>query len=132
MTADAQLEDAAPSGNASVIILGPEDGTAIDFRGALIRRKASRKQSGGSWAVGTGHQGAGFDNPLHTHDEPEAFYILQGRYTFLTAEGSAEALPGTFVFIPPGAQHGFRTEEDGSALFCIWPSTVEKSFFRVS
>lgn len=129
MTDDAQREDAAISGNASVLILGPEDGTTIDFRGALIRRKASRKQSGGSWAVGTGRQNAGFDNPLHTHDEPEAFYVLQGRYTFLTAEGSADAAPGTFVFIPPGAQHGFRTEEDGSVLFCVWPSTVEKSFF---
>lgn len=119
MKPDAKLEDPAVSGSAGVLILRPEDGTTINFRGALIRRKVSRKQSGGSWAVGTGQQDAGFDNPLHTHDEPEAFYVQRGRYTFLTAEGSVEAPPGTLVFIPPGAQHGFRTEEDGSTLFCI-------------
>ena len=37
--------------------------------------------------------------------------------------------PGTFVFIPPGAVHGFRTGPTGGRLLCIWPSTVETAFF---
>ena len=129
MTDDVRPEAAPLPANASVVILRPDDGTTMERPGLVIRRKASRKQTGGSWAVGTGVQNAGFENPLHTHDEPEAFYVLKGRYTFLVADGAVEAPPGTFVFIPPGAQHGFRTEKDGSALFCIWPSTVEESFF---
>ena len=60
-------------------------------------------------------------------DEP-----LEGRYTFLAADGDVEAPRGTFVFIPPGVHHGFRTEEDGSAYSAFWPSTVEESFFGTS
>jgi quercetin dioxygenase-like cupin family protein len=112
-----------------VVILGPEDGTAIDYRGARIVRKASRAQTAGDWAVGTGVQDAGFDNPLHTHEEAEAFFVVRGRYTFYSASGEVPATTGTFVFIPPGAPHGFRTEEDDSQLFCIWPATVERAFF---
>ena len=113
----------------SVRIVLPGGGEEIDYRGARIRRKASRAETGGAWAIGTGAQDAGFDNPRHIHDEPEAFYVLRGRYAFYTADAEVEAEPGTFVFIPPGAVHGFRTLADESELMCVWPSTVEQSFF---
>jgi len=112
-----------------VRIVPPEGGQEINFRGAVIRRKASREDSGGAWAIGTGHQNAGFDNPRHTHVEPEAFFILRGRYAFYTQDGETEAGAGSFVMIPSGAVHGFRTLEDDSELICVWPSTVERSFF---
>ncbi len=115
--------------SARVVVLGPSEGDGIDFRGARVIRKAARADTGGHWSVGTGAQDAGFDNPLHTHDEPEAFFVLRGRYTFYSAEGDVEATAGTFVLIPPGAPHGFHTEEDNSQLLCIWPSTVETAFF---
>jgi mannose-6-phosphate isomerase-like protein (cupin superfamily) len=112
-----------------VVVLDPEDGTAIDYYGAHIIRKASRALTEGHWAVGTGVQNAGFDNALHRHEEAEAFFVVRGRYTFYSAAGETPAGPGTFVFIPPGAPHGFRTEEDDSQLFCIWPASVEQFFF---
>lgn len=112
-----------------VRILSPAEGEEIDFRGATIRRKASRNETDGHWAIGTGGQNAGFDNPRHVHDEAEAFYVLRGRYSFYTESGEVEATPGTFVLIPPGAVHGFRTEEDASELLCVWPSDVERNFF---
>jgi quercetin dioxygenase-like cupin family protein len=40
--------------------------------------------------------------------------------------------PGTFVFIPPGAVHGFKTGPEGGRLLCLWPSTVEAAFFGVA
>ena len=97
---------------------------------AHITRKASRTETGGHWALGEAWQDPGFDNPPHTHDEAEAFYVLEGSYTFYTGTAPAEGVgPGTFVFIPPGAVHGFRTGPDGGRLLCIWPSTVETAFF---
>lgn len=99
-------------------------------RQAHISRIASRTETGGHWAVGEAWQDPGFDNPPHTHDEAEAFYVLAGSYTFYTDSAPAEGVgPGTLVFIPPGAVHGFRAGPEGGRLLCIWPSTVESAFF---
>jgi quercetin dioxygenase-like cupin family protein len=97
---------------------------------AHITRKAARSETAGHWSIGEAWQEPGFDNPPHTHDEAEAFYVLEGTYTFYTDTAPAEGVgPGTFVFIPPGAVHGFRTGPEGGRLICIWPSTVEAAFF---
>lgn len=117
---------------ADVRIVAPDGGEEIDFRGARIRRKASRADTGGAWAIGTGAQDSGFDNPRHVHDESEAFYVLRGRYAFYSSDEEVEAGPGSFIFIPPGAVHGFRTLVDDSELLCVWPSTVEDGFFGES
>jgi hypothetical protein len=59
-----------------------------------------------------------------------AHLTRKGSYTFYTDAAPAEGIgPGTFVFIPPGAVHGFRTGPEGGRLLCIWPSTVETAFF---
>jgi quercetin dioxygenase-like cupin family protein len=118
-----------------VVLRGPDDGDAMVLtmgpHRAHITRKAARTETGGHWAVGEAWQDPGFDNPPHTHDEAEAFYVLEGRYTFYTdADPVEEVGPGTFVFIPPGAVHGFWTGPQGGKLICFWPSTVEAAFFN--
>ncbi len=117
-----------------VVLRGPAEGDSIILpvgrQRAYVTRKASRTETGGHWAIGEAWQDPGFDNPPHTHDEAEAFYVLEGTYTFYTGAAPAEGVgPGTFVFIPPGAVHGFRTGPEGGRLLCIWPSTVETAFF---
>ena len=117
-----------------VLLRGPDDGDRIVLpMGGLqarIIRKASRTETGGHWALGEAWQDPDFDNPPHTHDEAEAFYVLEGTYTFYTDSDPAEGIgPGTFVFIPPGAVHGFRAGPAGGRLLCVWPSTVEAAFF---
>jgi mannose-6-phosphate isomerase-like protein (cupin superfamily) len=91
-----------------VVLRGPAEGESIILpmgrQRARITRKASRTETGGHWAIGEAWQDPGFDNPPHTHDEAEAFYVLEGSYTFYTGTAPAEGVgPGTFVFIPPGA-----------------------------
>jgi mannose-6-phosphate isomerase-like protein (cupin superfamily) len=120
-----------------VQVRGPADGETIDLPmdglHAQIIRKASRAETDGHWAFGEASQDAGFENPPHTHDEAEAFYVLEGEYTFYTDSLPAEGIrPGTFVFIPPGAVHGFRTGPEGGRLLCLWPSAVEAAFFDKS
>ena len=117
-----------------VVLRGPADGDAInlpmDGLQARIIRKASRTETSGHWALGEAWQDADFDNPPHTHDEAEVLYVLEGEYTFYTDSDPADGIgPGTFVFIPPGAVHGFRTGPQGGRLLCLWPSTVETAFF---
>ncbi len=50
----------------------------------------------------------------HTHDaEDDAFFILEGKLTFVLADGEVGAAPGAFVLIPPGVEHGFRNDGAG-------------------
>jgi mannose-6-phosphate isomerase-like protein (cupin superfamily) len=120
--------------NPQVVVRGPAEGDSIILpMGGLrahITRKAARTETGGHWALGEAWQDPGFENPPHTHDEAEAFYVLEGSFTFYTDSDPAEGVgPGTLVFIPPGAVHGFRTGPEGGRLICLWPSTVEAAFF---
>jgi mannose-6-phosphate isomerase-like protein (cupin superfamily) len=49
----------------------------------------------------------------HVHaTEDDAFYILEGELTFEFGDERVKASPGTFVLVPPGAEHGFRNERD--------------------
>ena len=117
-----------------VALIGPGEGETIILpMGGLkahITRKAARTETGGHWALGEAWQDPGFDNPPHTHEEAEAFYVLEGSYTFYTdAEPVDDIGPGTLVFIPPGAIHGFRTGPKGGRLLCLWPPDVEAAFF---
>lgn len=120
-----------------VLLRTPADGDTITLpmgpHQARITRKASRTETGGHWALGEAWQDPFFDNPPHTHDEAEAFYVLEGTFTFYTDSDPAEGVgPGTFVFIPPGAVHGFRTGPEGGRLLRLWPSTVEAAFFGIT
>jgi hypothetical protein len=54
----------------------------MDRQRAHIARKAARTETGGYWALGEAWQDPDFDNPRHTHDEAEAFYVLEGTYTY--------------------------------------------------
>ena len=49
----------------------------------------------------------------HVHEEEDdAFYVLEGELTFLLADGDVPAPAGTFVLVPPGAQHTFANRGD--------------------
>ena len=49
--------------------------------------------------------------PPHVHEnEEEAFFVLEGDLVFWLGQEEIEAPPGTYVYIPPGVQHGFRCD----------------------
>jgi hypothetical protein len=117
-----------------VVVRGPEDGDSIVIPigglNAYVTRKAARSETGGHWAFGEGRQDPHFDNPPHVHDEAEAFYVLEGSYTFYTDGDPVEGVgPGSVVLVPPGALHGFRAGPEGGRLLSMWPASVEASFF---
>jgi mannose-6-phosphate isomerase-like protein (cupin superfamily) len=91
----------------TVLLRGPAEGDRITLPmaglQAKIIRKAARTETGGHWALGEAWQDPGFDNPPHTHDEAEAFHVLEGEYTFYTdAEPAAGIGPGTLCLHPAG------------------------------
>jgi len=68
--------------------------------------------------------------PPHVHRErEEAFYIVQGTFTFLLGqEEELQAPAGSLVLIPRGVTHSFRAPKDGRALLLVTPAGLEDFF----
>jgi mannose-6-phosphate isomerase-like protein (cupin superfamily) len=67
---------------------------------------------------------------LHKHLFDEAFYVLEGEYTFQVGERLVKASTGGFVYIPGGTIHTFRHdgEDAGRMLTVSSPGGIEEMF----
>lgn len=87
----------------------PEAGEAVWFLDNLLTVKAS-PADGAPFGVVVNAMPAGSHTPLHAHDrEDEAFFVLDGRLTVFVGDEVVDAEPGTYVHLPAGTPHGFRT-----------------------
>jgi mannose-6-phosphate isomerase-like protein (cupin superfamily) len=91
--------------------LGAGDGRPIDLgEGFAVAVKADELQSGGVVSVLETQEPPGFGPPVHVHhDCAEAFYVLEGEYVMYLGEDEVVCRPGSFIFVPRGVPHGFRT-----------------------
>ena len=124
----------ADESGSGVRIIGPGEGDVITFRnGVRMARKVTSEETGSRWALGVGENpNPGFVNTPHTHTEPEAFFVLDGNYTFFTEGEDREVGPGTVVFIPPGIRHGFVVGQQGGSLLCLWPAAFDGYFWEMN
>lgn len=101
----------ATTHDTNVTAHGPGDGEAVWFLDNLLTIKTSRA-SGSPFGLVESSMPAGSHTPFHVHDrEAEAFYVLEGTLVIYFDGGrKIIATPGTFVHVPPGTGHGFRTE----------------------
>jgi quercetin dioxygenase-like cupin family protein len=61
-----------------------------------------------------------FETPYHLHHaEDEAFYVLEGELTVICDGEQIVAGPGSYVFLPRGVPHGFRTSSDKDSRVLI-------------
>ena len=67
---------------------------------------------------------------MHVHRvEDEAFYVLDGRFSFHAGGEVLDAPRGTFVFLPKDVPHGFVCHEDPGRLLCLLaPAGGEEEF----
>ena len=107
-------------------------GQSITIRGATVTRKADSADTNGAWALLEYHAPAHFDGPaLHWHAETtEAFYVLDGTLTFVIADQTITAGPGTSILVPPGVWHTFlnATAEPVAFLTFCSPGGFEQYF----
>jgi mannose-6-phosphate isomerase-like protein (cupin superfamily) len=96
--------------------LGPGQGRAIDLgEGFAVAVKADEQRTGGVVSVLETEEPPGFGPPLHVHhDCAEAFYVLEGEYVMYLEDKEVLCPPGSFVFVPRGVRHGFRTGSTAS------------------
>lgn len=95
----------------TVIVREPGEGERIWFLDNLLTVKASAA-TGSAFGVLESRLPANSHTPFHRHDaEDEAFYVLEGMLTiYLGAGRSIDVGPGSYVHLPCGTAHGFRTK----------------------
>jgi quercetin dioxygenase-like cupin family protein len=74
----------------------------------------------------------GMEPPPHTHShEDEAFYVLDGNWTFRVGDRAIDAPPGTWVWLPRDVQHAWSVDADGArALAFSFPGGLIEAMFR--
>ncbi len=91
--------------------LGPAGGRTIDLGdGFAVAVKADTRLTGGVVSVLETEEPPGFGPPIHVHhDCAEVFYVLAGEYVMVLDDEEVVCPAGSFIFVPQGVRHGFRT-----------------------
>lgn len=110
--------------------LGPDDGEALWFNGALGLLRATADQTEGRFAAFE-LPPKGFGAPLHAHrEEDEFFLVLSGAVRLQHGDDVVEGVAGSFVYTPRGIGHSFHVDSDDARLLLfVGPAGVE-GFFR--
>lgn len=106
--------------------------TTYRARGGLYTVLAPATSTDGAYSLWEGLNPPGTGVPPHIqHREEESFYILEGTYTFWTAEGTRQCGPGTFLLAPRGTPHGFQNDGPGCARLLIMqsPGGLHEQYF---
>ena len=73
--------------------------------------KADAKGTGGGFTVVEFSTSRAPSVPLHTNDRWDTgFYILDGEYSFVVADETVAASPGTWVYVPRETPHAWRCQ----------------------
>ncbi len=114
-------------------VLGPEEGHALWFAGALMVVKAAGELTEGRFALLDQRVGAGYATPLHVHhEEDEAWYVLEGDVTFYCGDACAHVGAGAWVFAPKGVAHAFRAGPAGAHLLTFSAPAAFADFVRAA
>jgi quercetin dioxygenase-like cupin family protein len=119
-----------PETRNEVTVIAPGAGERLDiFGGAMIIKTDGAL----GFCLAECPVPPGYFVPPHVHDaDDEAFYILHGELTLITAKGERKAGRGSFVLLPRGEPHGFRndTEETVTFLAVCRPGVQAIEMFR--
>jgi oxalate decarboxylase/phosphoglucose isomerase-like protein (cupin superfamily) len=78
-----------------------------------------------SMTAGIGELEPGMDSRLevHAHEQPEIYYLLEGKGVIFLDGGRYELRPGHAVFIPSNARHGIQNTGKGPLrFFYVFPT----------
>ncbi len=99
----------------SAVIHKPSDFTGVKLAGQpmafLVTGKHTKHTSMFDWTIP-----ARFSTGRHVHRvQEETFYVIEGECEWQIGDETVRALPGTFVFIPPGVSHNIANATDRPA-----------------
>lgn len=116
------------------ILLNNGEGKSFWVLGDLYTFKATGKETNGQFTImDQVIQPQGGPPPHIHHREDEAFYILEGRFSFLCGDKQNELEAGSFVYIPKGMLHTFKNTgaQKGRLLVTVTPAGLEDFFYSI-
>jgi mannose-6-phosphate isomerase-like protein (cupin superfamily) len=113
------------------VVLLPGEARVIDVGGFDVTVHADADSTIGQFSlIETGERDVGAGPPLHVHrDCAESFYVLAGRYAMILDRREFECPAGSFVFVPKGITHTFRTLEAGSRKLNLYTPAGMVGYF---
>jgi len=115
---------------AAPVIRMPDENKGVMLRGHpmvfLVTDKDTKHTSMFDWTIP-----AGFATGLHVHRvQEETFFVVQGECEWQIGNETVRAVPGTFVFIPPGVPHNIvnATDEPARVIMTVSPPGHEHYF----
>jgi quercetin dioxygenase-like cupin family protein len=113
------------------IALGPGEGEALWFLGALATVKCSAETTGGRVAVIEHLSPRGSGSPLHVHHrEDEWFYVIEGELTFWVGGEVTVAPAGSFAFGPRDVPHTFTVTSERARFLLVTEPAGFEAFMR--
>ena len=111
--------------------LGPDDGEAVWFNGALGILKATADQTEGRFAAYELRMRKGFAAPFHSHqNEDEFFLVLSGNVRLKHGDSEIEGVPGSLAYTPRGIGHSFHVDSEEARLLLFFGPAGVEGFFR--
>jgi quercetin dioxygenase-like cupin family protein len=96
------------------------EGPAFWFLNNLCVVKATTESTGGAFSMVYQIAPPAHATPYHLHHvEDEAFYVLDGEYTFICDGVKTAVGPGGYMFLPRGIPHGIRVSSSVPATMLI-------------
>ena len=109
----------------------PGAGEGADFGAVRFSIKADSSHTNGAYSLVEASGGV-FATPHIHHTREEAFYVVDGRITFLAGEQTVEGTAGSFVLVPRGTMHGFRSDGVAKLVIIHSPGGFERFFREVA
>ena len=107
---------------------------AFDVFGVLIQFLVSPEQTGGEITLYRGTLTPGIVVPLHSHPEPEVFYVRQGVLEVYQESGAqqgwSKTMAGNAIAIPPNMKHALRNLSGKSTTTLAVAQDQLYGFFR--
>lgn len=112
--------------------LPPNGGREILFRGTRMHVKVGHA-AGATYSMIEMMHPPKVGPALHRHPGgDEAFYVLDGEYEIRCGSDTFFGTPGSFVFVPRGAPHGYTVGPQGGRVLVVTPAGLERYFEEVA
>lgn len=120
--------------NNSEILLNQGEGKSYWVLGDRYTFKVTGKETGGAFTVMDQIIQPQGGPPPHVHrGEDEAFFVREGRFSFLCGDKQCILEEGAFAYIPKGTLHTFKNigERPGRLLVTVTPAGLEEFFYAI-